>query len=98
MAWVSDLILATSVDGYTGCARALQGLDVSDALCEVQVKTLIIPGERDLAFPEKVSRAIQQKIACSDLIVLKGAAHLGNVEQPHLFNEILLDFLGRIPT
>jgi hypothetical protein len=29
--------------------------------------------------------------------LLKGAAHLGNVEQPHLFNEILLDFLGRVP-
>jgi 3-oxoadipate enol-lactonase len=97
MAWVSDLILATSVNGYTGCARALQGLDLTDALSEVQVKTLIIPGEHDLAFPEKVSRAIQQKIACSDLILLKGAAHLGNVEQPHLFNEILLDYLGRVP-
>ena len=97
-AWVSDLILATSVDGYTGCARALQDLDFTDALSEVQVKTLIIPGEHDLAFPEKVSQAIQRKIAGSDLVLLKGAAHLGNVEQPHLFNEILLGFLGRIPT
>jgi 3-oxoadipate enol-lactonase len=96
MDWVSDLILATSVDGYTGCCRALQSLDVTDALSEIQVKTLIIPGEHDLAFPERVGRAIQQKIADSTLIPLKGAAHLGNVEQPHLFNEILLDFLGRM--
>jgi 3-oxoadipate enol-lactonase len=98
MAWVTDLILATSVDGYTGCCRALQDLDITDTLSEIQVKTLIIPGEHDLAFPEKVSRVIQQKIANADLIPLRGAAHLGNVEQPHLFNEILLDFLGRIPT
>jgi 3-oxoadipate enol-lactonase len=98
MAWVSDLILATSVEGYTGCARALQGLDLTDELSEVRVKTLIIPGEHDLAFPEKISRTIQQRIANSDLILLKGAAHLGNVEQPHLFNEILLDFLERNPT
>jgi 3-oxoadipate enol-lactonase len=98
MAWISDLIRETSVDGYTGCGRALQGFDFSDALSAVQTKTLVIPGEYDLAFPEKVSRGIQQKIANSDLILLKGAAHLGNVEQPHLFNEILLDFLGRIPT
>src|ERR1700722_13646667 len=97
MAWVSDLILATSVDGYTGCARAIQNLDLTGALSEVQVKTLIIPGEHDLAFPEKVSRTIQRKIACSDLVLLKGAAHLGNVERPHLFNEILLDYLGRVP-
>jgi 3-oxoadipate enol-lactonase len=98
MAWVSTLILTTSVDGYTGCGRALQGLDIIEAISEVRVKTLIIPGEHDLAFPEKVSRAIQQKIANSDLILLKGAAHLGNIEQPHLFNEILLDFLAGIPS
>jgi 3-oxoadipate enol-lactonase len=96
VAWVSDLILATSVDGYTGCARAIQNLDVTDALSEIQVKTLIVPGEFDLAFPEKVSRVINQKIPNSDLVLLKGAAHLGNVEQAHLFNEILLGFLGRI--
>lgn len=97
MAWISDLILATSVDGYTGCARAILDLDATDALSEVRVKTLIIPGEHDLGFPEKVSRTIQQKIANSELILLKGAAHLGNVEQAHRFNEILLNFLGRIP-
>jgi 3-oxoadipate enol-lactonase len=96
MAWVSDLILATSVDGYTGCARAIQNLDLTDALSQIQVKTLIVPGEFDLAFPEKISRVINQKIPNSDLILLKGAAHLGNVEQAHLFNEILLGFLGRI--
>jgi 3-oxoadipate enol-lactonase len=96
MAWVSDLILATSVDGYTGCARAIQNLDLTDALSQIQVKTLIVPGEFDLAFPEKISRVINQKIPNSDLVLLKGAAHLGNVEQAHLFNEILLGFLGRI--
>jgi pimeloyl-ACP methyl ester carboxylesterase len=58
---------------------------------------LMIAGELDLAFPEKVSRAIQQKIANSDVILLQDAAHLGNVEKAHRFNEILLDFLGRIP-
>jgi 3-oxoadipate enol-lactonase len=98
MAWISDLILATSVDGYAGCAHAVQGLDVTEALSEVRVKTLIVPGEHDLGFPETTSRALQQKIAHSDLILLRGAAHLGNIEQAHLFNEILVDFLGRIPT
>jgi 3-oxoadipate enol-lactonase len=96
MAWVSDQIVATSVDGYTGCGRAIQGLDLTDALSEIKTKTLIVPGEHDLGFPETVSRVIQQKIADSDLILLKGAAHLGNVEQTHRFNEIVAGFLSRI--
>jgi 3-oxoadipate enol-lactonase len=97
-AWISDMILGTSVDGYVGCGRAIQGLDASQALSEVRAKTLIIPGELDLGFPEKTSRAIQERIANSRLILLKGAAHLGNVEQAHQFNEILLEFLSGIPT
>jgi 3-oxoadipate enol-lactonase len=97
MSWVSDLILATSVEGYIGCGRAIQALDITEALSEIRVKTLLIPGEHDLAFPEKLSREIQKKIANSDLRLLRGAAHLGNVEQAHLFNEVLLDFLDRIP-
>jgi 3-oxoadipate enol-lactonase len=97
MKWVSDLIVATSADGYTGCSRAIQGLDATDALPEIRVKTLIIPGEHDVGFPEKISRAIQDKISNSDLVLLKGATHIGNVEQAHLFNEILMDFLSRIP-
>ena len=63
---------------------------------EIKTKTLIVPGEHDLGFPETVSRMIQQKIADSDLILLKGAAHLGNVEHAHRFNEIVVGFLSRI--
>jgi 3-oxoadipate enol-lactonase len=98
VAWVADLILATSADGYAGCGRAIQGLDVTDALSAVRAKTLIIASELDLAFPEKVSRAIQERIPQSEFNLLPGAAHLGNVEKAHYFNEILLDFLDRLPT
>jgi 3-oxoadipate enol-lactonase len=95
MAWVSDLILSTSVEGYVGCSRAIQGLNVIDALPAIRAKTLLVPAEQDFGFPERISRTIQQKIAGSELILLRNAAHLGNVEQAHAFNEILVDFLSR---
>jgi pimeloyl-ACP methyl ester carboxylesterase len=57
---------------------------------------LLIPGELDPAFPESVSRAIQSKIKKARLEVLTGAAHIGNVERPHEFNEILLKFLAEV--
>src|SRR5271166_1260241 len=47
IAWVSDLILSTSPDGYIGCSRAIQGLNVIDALPAIRAKTLLIPGEHD---------------------------------------------------
>jgi 3-oxoadipate enol-lactonase len=98
MAWVSDLILSTSVQGYVSCCRAIQGLNVVDALPAIRAKTLLIPGEQDFGFPERISRTIQQKISGSELILLRNAAHLGNVEQAHAFNEVLIDFLSRTLT
>ena len=98
LAWVSDQILSTSTEGYVGCCRAIQGLNVIDALPAIRAKTLLIPGEQDSGFPESISRKIQQGIAGSELILLRNAAHLGNVEQAHAFNEILIDFLSRTLT
>lgn len=98
MAWVSDLILSTSVEGYVGCCRAVQGLDITEALSAIQARTLLISGEQDLGFPERISRAIQQRVAGSELVVLRDAAHLGNVERAHAFNEILAGFLNRTLT
>jgi 3-oxoadipate enol-lactonase len=98
MAWVSDLILSTSVEGYVSCCRAIQGLNVIDALPAIRAKTLLIPGEQDLGFPERISLTMQQKISGSELVLLRNAAHLGNVEQAHAFNEILIDFLSRTLT
>lgn len=96
VAWVSDLIRSTSVGGFAGCCRAVQGLNVTDRLSQIQAKTLIIPGELDQGFPPSVSQVIQQQIAGSELRPLAGAAHLGNVEQAHAFNEILVEFLERV--
>ena len=98
MAWISDLILSTSVEGYVSCCRAIQNLDLIDALPAIRAKTLLIPGEQDFGFPERISRTIQQKISGAELILLRNAAPLGNVEQAHTFNEILLDFLSRTLT
>jgi 3-oxoadipate enol-lactonase len=93
VAWVSDLILSTSVKGYIGCCRALQTLDLTNQLARIQTRTLLIPGAEDPAFPEKSSLIIQDQIPKSELTVLHNAAHLGCVERAHAFNEILVPFL-----
>lgn len=93
--WVSDLIRSTSVGGFVGCCRAIQGLNVTQQLNQIRTRTLLIPGELDQGFPPSVSQVIQQQIAGSELKLLPGAAHLGNVERAHAFNEILVEFLDR---
>jgi 3-oxoadipate enol-lactonase len=92
-AWIGDLIRSTSPEGFIGCCRALQKLNVTERLREIKVPTLLIPGEKDQGFPPSALEAIRERIGGSRLQILRGAAHLGIVEQAHRFNEILLPFL-----
>jgi 3-oxoadipate enol-lactonase len=92
-AWIAELIRTTSPDGFIGCCRALQKLNLTERLKQIKVPTLLIPGENDQSFPTSVSEAMRERIDGSRLKILPGAAHLGIVEQAHGFNEVLLPFL-----
>jgi 3-oxoadipate enol-lactonase len=96
--WVADLIRSTSVTGFVRCCRAIQELDVSARLPEIQKPTLIMPGTEDRNFTVALAEQLHGQIKGSELKPLQGAAHLGNVEQAHAFNEALLAFLNRAGT
>jgi pimeloyl-ACP methyl ester carboxylesterase len=42
-----------------------------------------------------MARTIHQRIVDSELVILKRAAHLSNLEQADAFNAAVLGFLGR---
>jgi 3-oxoadipate enol-lactonase len=93
---IREIIRRTDVEGFVGCARALQGMDVLDHLQEIRVPTLIIVGEQDPGSPVAAARTIHKRIPGSEMVVLKSASHLSNVEQPEAFNDALLSFLRRV--
>jgi 3-oxoadipate enol-lactonase len=94
--WVRSLYRKTSAAGFINGCRAIQELDTVDRLSSIAAPTLLVPGELDQAFPENASKAIQSKIKNAQLKLLTGAAHIGNVQRPHEFNEILLKFLAEV--
>jgi 3-oxoadipate enol-lactonase len=94
--WVKGIYRKTSPAGFVNGCRAIQELDTLDRLSSICVPTLLIPGELDQAFPEVASRNIQSRIKNAELVVLNGAAHIGNVEHSHRFNEILIKFLAEL--
>jgi len=86
-------ILATSVQGYIGCAEAIRKLNYLDRLSEIKLPTLIMVGEDDPGTPVSASEAIHKHLSNSKLFILPSARHLSNIEQAMAFNEILLKFL-----
>jgi 3-oxoadipate enol-lactonase len=94
--WVKWMYRKTSPAGFINGCRAIQELDTLNRLANITAPTLLIPGELDQAFPESISRTIQSRIKNARLKILTGAAHIGNVELPHRFNEILFEFLAEV--
>lgn len=93
---VEAMIRATSIEGYAGCAHAIRELNLTERISDIRAPTLIIVGEDDPGTPVSASEEIQRRIRNSELVVLKSAAHLSNIEQSAAFNKAVLDFLGKI--
>lgn len=95
LAWIAGQICATSPDGYAAAIRAIQRLDHLDRLGEIAVPTLVIAGEADSAVPPAAAAAMAAAIRGAQLVVLPDAAHLGNIQRPIQFAEIVASFLGK---
>jgi 3-oxoadipate enol-lactonase len=92
---VRAMIRATNPRGYIGCSQAIAALNLTDRLHAVSVPTLVVVGEDDPGTPVAASRTIHEKIKGSELVILKSASHLSNMEQAEPFNRAVSTFLGR---
>lgn len=93
---IRSMIKGTPLKGYIGCSRAIMGLNLTERLGAVALPTMIIVGEDDPGTPVTASQAIHKQIKGSELVILKSAAHLSNIEQEQAFNNAVLDFLKRV--
>jgi pimeloyl-ACP methyl ester carboxylesterase len=58
---------------------------------------LVVGAEQDLAVPLEYSQVLAEGLPNSKLVIIRGAGHMANLEQPELFNAALVDFLATLP-
>ena len=95
IAWVREMILGTGVDGYIACASAVRDMSQTHLLAGIRTPTQVIVGRNDPACTLAASEVLAREIPGATLHVIDNAAHLANLEQPQIFNRLLLDFLDR---
>ena len=66
-------------------------------LRESRVPTLIIVGDEDVPDISTIAGLLESGIAGAKKVVMRGAAHLPNMEQPAAFNRIVGEFLAGLP-
>ena len=79
--------------GYEDAVRCLPTHDVRDALATIDVPTLVVVGELDLATPPDVARLLADGIPDARLVELPGIGHLTPNEAPREFNRLVREFL-----
>jgi 3-oxoadipate enol-lactonase len=92
---VRAMIGETAVDGYVGCAGALQGLNYLPRLGEITVPSLFMTGASDQSTPPAASQEMQAAVAGSTCVIVDPASHISNMENPDQFDAALIAHLDR---
>lgn len=86
-------LAACDPEGYASCCEAIAATDMRGRLSGIRAATLVLAGADDPVCPPPMASELVATIAGSSLLVLPGASHLANLEQPERFNSALLGHL-----
>ena len=89
---IRDMFLSTPPEGYIACCEAIRDMDHREIIRNIAAPTLVIAGRHDPATTVEAAEFIRSHVPGAVLTVLD-AAHLSNVEQPHVYADTVLGFL-----
>lgn len=92
---VSEMIVTTNPQGAANAQRGMaRRLDHTEMLSSINIPALIIVGSEDVLTPLSDSEKMHEAIKDSLLIIIEGAGHCSNLENPEMFNAALRSFLN----
>lgn len=87
------MLLSTSAAGYAGCCGALRDADLRPVTSLIDIPTLVLGGNGDLATPPAQAEALARAIRTAYPAVILNAAHLSNYEASDAFSRHVMKFL-----
>jgi len=95
LAQVRSIAASQSRPSIIGGLEALRDRpDATAGLGKIRLPTLVLVGSEDSLTPPSVADALAARIAGARKVIISGAGHLANLEQPQLFNHALRSFLA----
>ncbi|HET9736420.1 MAG TPA: alpha/beta fold hydrolase [Burkholderiales bacterium] len=89
------VMAAVPPETYRKAVQMLTTFDRRAQLPEIRVPTLLIAGSDDHTAPASVMERMAAKIPGAEFVALAGCGHLGPMDQPEEFNEVLRAFLEK---
>ena len=94
VAFVRESLMRQGPDGYARSCDALADALPADA-SRISCPTLLVTGDEDVVAPPQAVRAMSEKIAGSQVEVLRGCGHWTPVERPDECIDLLRRFYAR---
>ena len=89
---ITDMLAATSPQGYAAKCAAVRDADFRDQLSSIKVPLLVIAGTEDAVTPPSGGHFIQEQVQGAEYAEFY-AAHLSNVQAGDAFSDRVLAFL-----
>jgi len=89
---VRQMIRATPVNGFIGCAAALADHDYNTGVAAVTRSVLFVAGSKDGVTPAAM-KDMSARLKGSRYIELEGAGHISNLDRPAEFTKAVREFL-----
>lgn len=94
--YLIDRIAGNDKEAYARAARAVMSFSSLNRLADMHCPTLVVVGEEDRVTPPPLSENLVARIAGARLARIPQAGHICVMEQPAVFNRIMLEFLDSI--
>ncbi|MFD2882914.1 hypothetical protein ACFS4T_07645 [Pseudomonas lini] len=92
---ITDMLAATSPEGYAANCAAVRDADFRDQLSSIQVPLLVIAGTEDAVTPPSGGHFIQEQVRGAEYAEFY-AAHLSNVQAGAAFSDRILAFFCQL--
>jgi pimeloyl-ACP methyl ester carboxylesterase len=94
---LEEMTSAVRPESLSAQLSVMAHADQRDLLPRIAVPSLLIWGDSDARSPLSVARQFQEAIPNAELVVIPGAGHVSNLEQPGLFNDAVRRFCREHP-
>ena len=83
-----------TADALVAMAASPRESDLPAGLRQIDARTLILWGDKDLAVPVEHGEHHERNLPNAEFVILEGAGHVPQIEYPDVVNRLMLEFLN----
>lgn len=89
----AEIAEQTSLGAILAGLKSMQGWSGIERLNKIENKTLVLWGDQDRTYPWSQTECLWTSICGARLAVVPNSAHATHLEKPHIFNDLVSDFI-----